>query len=86
MCSWSTEYVVESSDTDPLILAHKSNETMDPMLSNHIRERHSSFHDLFEAARKEGIPVSNSDTSMLNDFRGSFNVTHREIKITDEDR
>lgn len=80
MCPWKTSYVVESDD-DPVTLAHKSNNTMDPMLSQHIRERHAAFHTLFEAGRNEGMLITDSDMSGVAKFRGSFNVQHQEILV-----
>lgn len=79
MCPWKTSYVVESED-DALTLAHKSNNTMDPMLAQHIRERHSAFHKLFEAGRNEGVIITDTDMTSVNKFRGSFNVKHMELK------
>lgn len=79
MCRWKTSYVVESSD-DPIILAHKSNETLDPMLTDHIREKHRAFGSLFEAGRAEGLMISDLDMGSINVFRGIFNVTHKELK------
>lgn len=79
MCAWKTSYVVESTNDDPLTLAHKSNNTMDPLLAQHIKSSHKAFSKLFEAGRNEGAVITDSDISSTSMFRGSFNVMHREL-------
>lgn len=80
MCGTRFHYSMSSEVMDGLELARSSNETLDPMLVQHIKDKHSAFSSLFEQGRNEGYLVTDWQGDDMNKFRGMFNVTHRERK------
>ena len=83
MCNWYVDYYLRSDVFDALELAHQSNVTLDPMLTSHIKEKHTAFGALFEAGRSEGLLITEGDPSEMNKLRGAFSVTHTEHKTAD---